>query len=182
MAFKNLQPAVTETDLEKTRETQTQVSNYFEHFGCFPSKCLEYYIIYSSTRYIVTDFSIAKRRKIVRINPLTTSVTSALDRTQTSDRFAAHIVKKTVEAAASALELDSDDVKVKFTASKTSVARLRTQNRKETVAEVRSDFDNNKGPFVVHWDGKLFREGKDIFQLQLILSVFASSFSHFSFL
>lgn len=89
---------------------------------------------------------------------LTSDVTAALDRTQTSARFSSHIIKQTVtstlQAAANALGLDNHEVKFKPVYSQSSVRRKRTENRKGIVSEIQENLSNTEKCFV-HWDGKL---------------------------
>lgn len=92
---------------------------------------------------------------------LDSEVTSALDRTQTSSKFAAHILKKTVKstlkATAEVLGLTSEefDVKLKPVVSTASVKRLRTSNRVTAVSDIQKKITNVIERCFVHWDSKL---------------------------
>jgi len=89
---------------------------------------------------------------------LTNTVTSALDRTQNSNRFSAHIVKATVastlKAAADALGLE-EIAELKVKCSQTTVKSTREKNRVEVVAAAKEALAKEPGPFLLQWDGKL---------------------------
>ncbi|KAK3910427.1 Carbamoyl-phosphate synthase large chain [Frankliniella fusca] len=113
-----------------------------------------------------SEFSLPeKRTKNVRINVLTKEVTSALDRTQTSSRFGAHLVQKSVtsalQAASCALNLEGTNLKLKPVFSTSSVGRKRTENRTSIVENIQQNVIAHPGPFFVHFDGKLLPDEPD---------------------
>lgn len=85
-------------------------------------------------------------------------MTSALDRTQNSNRFASHILKSTVastlKAAADALGLE-DFTELKVICSQSTVKREREKNRVEVVAAAKKALATKPGPFLLQWVGKL---------------------------
>lgn len=90
--------------------------------------------------------SCAKLSKKIKIssNILTPALTSALDRTKTSDRNATYILA----AAAGAL---GDKTQVP---SRETIRKKRRQNREEIATEVRLSFAPDV-PLTIHWDGKM---------------------------
>ena len=113
------------------------------------------HVLYFQTEYSPPE----KRTKNVRINVLTKEVISALDRTQASNRFGSHLVKKSVtsalQAATSTLKLEGTNLKLKPVFSARSVGRRRTENRTSIIKNIQENFILHPGPFFVHFDGKL---------------------------
>lgn len=98
------------------------------------------------------------KKSVIKINILNSKLTSALDRTQTSDPFASHIIKHTVEATVSALGVDKSEVSIKPSTSISTVRKKRRLNREVVVGSLMNDFASEPGPFLVHWDGKLLSD------------------------
>ena len=79
---------------------------------------------------------------------VTSEVAAALDRTNISDRKAAHIFS----AMASTKQL-GQDVK-ELVISRSAIRRARMKHREAFTAEVKASFDP-KVPLILHWDGKI---------------------------
>ena len=114
-------------------------------------------------------------------------MTAALDRTQNSNRFAAHIVKTTVESTLEAVAdvLDIPEVKdLKLKCSQRTVGSKREKNRTEIADEARHILDSTPGPLSLHWDGKLLPDdpaGKRAINIACILKSILRVTYHFSF-
>ena len=110
-------------------------------------------------------------KKRTKVDILTPSVTSALDRAKMSDRMSVYVLAATAQS----LGHDLDDVNI----SRGSIHRARELNRKLVASEVKTKFvtktleSNNSHPLVVHWDGKLLPDitGKAVFdRLPVVVS------------
>lgn len=104
-------------------------------------------------------------RRKKKIPVLSKAITSAVDRTQTSDRFSVHIIKQTVDstlnAVADCLGVPREELDVKPNVSYSTIRRHRQSNRKKVVAEAMENLCAAPGPFFLHWDGKLLADGSD---------------------
>lgn len=124
--------------------TQYTITLYFHYLS---SRCF----------FFTVDFKPSHRKEKIRLNVLTSAVTSALDRTQTSDRFAAHLIKKTVKSTleAAASTLGNEDIR-QLSPTSPSRSILRRANRQGIVYDLKSNkLASDPGPFLLHWDGKL---------------------------
>lgn len=86
---------------------------------------------------------------------VTAEVSAALDRTNTSDRKAAHILS----AIASTGQMQQDVEKV--VVSRSAIRRARLKHRDLLASEIKTSF-NPSVPLVLHWDGKIMEDFSEL--------------------
>lgn len=90
------------------------------------------------------------KSKVAKKNVITPELVSALDRTNTSDRNAMHIISSVL------LSIGEDPEG--YNLSSSTIRNNRIKLRKDIAANVKNTFQNELC-LVIHWDGKLFTSG-----------------------
>lgn len=85
------------------------------------------------------------------MNVITPEVAAALDRTNTSDRKAVHILS--AMASTGQLKQDVEELII----SRSAIRRARMKHRELLTSEIKASFDPAV-PLIVHWDGKIMED------------------------